>query len=303
MCVPDAEPRSSDEPMPTCYENEADPVDADKSSLKVRFTDTSLGPIRTLEQGSPDCGDVVLIHGFGGDAENWRFNLSALARHYRVLALDLPGHGDSTKVVGTGAPSVLVDALEEVLEARPIRTSHLVGHSLGGLVAASLAMRSPELCASLALIAPAGLGPAADRRYVEGFVRANTTDEMRVVLEMLFANRALVTAEFAQQVLTSKLRAESQSALELIADQLLALGDQAVVGLDELKHSGIPTMIMWGTDDRVIAPPATSMLHESIAVTLFEGLGHSPHVEAARGVNRTLTDFFGHTRELVSSEA
>ena len=277
-------------------------MSTEESKLRVQFTDTSLGPIRTLEQGSPDSEDVVLIHGFGGDAENWRFNMSALARRYRVLALDLPGHGDSTKAVGTGAPSVLVDTVEEVLEARHVRTSHLVGHSLGGLVAASLALRRPERCTSLALIAPVGFGQAADGRYVEGFVQAETTDEMRVVLEMLFANRALVTVEFAQQVLSNKLRADSQSALELLATHVLALGDHVVVGADALQRSGIRTMIMWGTDDRVIESPATSVLHDPIAVTLFDGVGHSPHVEAARVVNRTMTDFFEDTRDPVSGK-
>ncbi len=277
-------------------------MNTEESKLRVQFTDTSLGPIRTLEQGSPDSENVVLIHGFGGDAENWRFNVSALARRYRVLALDLPGHGDSTKAVGTGSISVLVDTVEEVLEARRIRTAHLVGHSLGGLVAASLALRKPEKCTSLALIAPAGFGQAADARYVEGFVQAETTDEMHVVLEMLFANPALVTVDFAQQVLSNKLRAESQSALERLATHVLALGNQVVVGADALQRSDIRTMIMWGADDRVIESPATSVLHDSIAVRLLDGVGHSPHVEAARVVNRTMTDFFADRRDPVSGE-
>ena len=96
------------------------------------------GGIRYLKQG--EAGEpVVLIHGFGGDLNNWLFALPALAEEHTVYALDLPGHGGSSKDVGDGTG--LTDAVIGFLDAVDLDRPHLVGHSLGGLVAAQVAAR------------------------------------------------------------------------------------------------------------------------------------------------------------------
>src|SRR3954470_9289880 len=78
---------------------------------------------------------LVLLHGFGGDLNNWLFNTEALAAGRTVYALDLPGHGGSVKQVGDGDASDLVDAVRDFLDAQGIRQAHLAGHSMGALVA------------------------------------------------------------------------------------------------------------------------------------------------------------------------
>ena len=84
---------------------------------------------------------MVLLHGFGGDLNNWLFTTPALAAEHAVYALDLPGHGGSAKDVGAGDVAALADAVERLLESQSLERVHLVGHSLGGLVAAALAGR------------------------------------------------------------------------------------------------------------------------------------------------------------------
>src|ERR1700720_2774206 len=109
--------------------------------------------LRYLTLGEGDSVPVLLLHGFGADLNTWMFTQPALADERQVIALDLPGHGGSTKEVGSGNAGHLTDAVESAAGALGIERVHLVGHSMGGAVAASLALRRPGLVATLTLIA------------------------------------------------------------------------------------------------------------------------------------------------------
>ncbi|HET8569096.1 MAG TPA: alpha/beta fold hydrolase [Candidatus Limnocylindria bacterium] len=118
--------------------------------------------VRVVEEG-PEGGDpVLLVHGVGGWAENWRATMRALAaRGYRAIAVDLPGFGESERLSMRyfegdvpGYARFVVDVLDEL----GIRTAHLMGHSLGGAIAYLAAVCSPERFRSLVLVAPGGMG-------------------------------------------------------------------------------------------------------------------------------------------------
>jgi pyruvate dehydrogenase E2 component (dihydrolipoamide acetyltransferase) len=130
-------------------------------------------PLRFLRQG--EGGEpLVLLHGFGGDLNNWLFNLEALSADRAVYALDLPGHGGSGKDVGAGDLTALAGALRGFLDSQGLERVHLAGHSMGGLVAGAFAQAEPRRVRSLTLIDPAGLGEEIDAEYVEGFVAATS---------------------------------------------------------------------------------------------------------------------------------
>src|SRR6266851_7829700 len=97
--------------------------------------------LRYLELGEGDGVPALLVHGFGADLNTWMFTQPVLAEGRRVIALDLPGHGGSSKEVGAGDGESLTDAVEGALSALGIGRGHLVGHSMGGAVAALLALR------------------------------------------------------------------------------------------------------------------------------------------------------------------
>ena len=107
---------------------------------------------------------VVLVHGFGGDLDNWLFNIDSLARKTRVYALDLPGHGRSTKALGEPSLAKLSQALTGFMDSVGIDSAHLVGHSKGGAVALRTALDAAERVKSLILISSAGLGVRQGRR-------------------------------------------------------------------------------------------------------------------------------------------
>lgn len=262
--------------------------------------DGAFGRVHGLATGDGP-GAVVLLHGFGGNALNWRFNFEQLAREHSVLAIDLPGHGESTKNVGDGTADELMSAVWETLQARDVRRVHLVGHSLGGLVAAGLAVRFPDEVASLALLAPAGFGAEIDGDFIDGFVAASSRRELKRVLQMLVADAALVNRELIEDVLRYKRLDGVSEALGAIRDRLFAGGAQSVSTVGELAGLEAPLLVVWGSADRVIPSEQAAAAPHGARVEVIEGVGHSPHIEAAADVNVLLTEFLSVTEPVTNS--
>jgi pyruvate dehydrogenase E2 component (dihydrolipoamide acetyltransferase) len=253
--------------------------------------------LRFLRQGEGDAEPLVLLHGFGGDLNNWLFNAEPLSAARVVYAIDLPGHGGSTKQVGDGEASDLVDAVRGFLDAHGIERAHLAGHSMGGLVAAELALVDPERVASLALIAPAGFGPEIDREYVEGFVAATGRRDLKPVLQRLFADPSLVNRQMVDDVLKYKRLDGVQEALRTLAGRLFPEGRQARVIAHQLDegYTG-PVLVVWGERDAVIPAAQAEAASGRAETHVLDGVGHSPHMEAAGEVNRLLEGFLAGVR-------
>ena len=120
-----------------------------------------------------------MIHGFGGDLSNWLFNHEELAQERTVYALDLPGHGGSSKQVGSGTSRRVYDLIGAVHGFVGLAKAHLVGHSMGGAVALEFALTHPDASPSLVLIASAGLGTEIDGEYINGFIAASRRKDLK----------------------------------------------------------------------------------------------------------------------------
>jgi pimeloyl-ACP methyl ester carboxylesterase len=100
---------------------------------------------------------LVLVHGLGGAAANWRLLAPALAAGRRVVVPELPGHGGSAPLPATAHVDALADAVLAAVEAESALPAPWVGHSLGGLVALRAAVRRPEAVRGIVLAAAAGI--------------------------------------------------------------------------------------------------------------------------------------------------
>ncbi len=247
--------------------------------------------LRYLQRG--EGGDpAILIHGFGGDLNNWLFNHEALAANRTVYALDLPGHGGSSKQVGDGTLGEFTKTLRGFMDALGAEKAHLVGHSMGGAVALDFALAHPDRALSLALIASAGLGPEIDGDYIEGFITAGRRRDIKPHLEKLFADSGLVGRQLIDDILKYKRLDGVDSALRTIADQFFPTGKQAAVLGDRLGELSIPIQVIWGSEDRILPASHAEGLPANVKTQIISGSGHMVQMEAAAEVNRAILDFW-----------
>lgn len=266
--------------VPADADEDAGPAteDVEVDGRRVRILAT--GPAD--DDGPP----LVLIHGFGGDLDNWRFVIPEWAKERSLIAIDLPGHGGSSKDVGDGTLAVLTGAVLGVLDARGVERAHLVGHSLGGLVATAIAAEHPDRVLSLSLIAPAGIGPEISIEYIDGFVAATSRKQLKPVLAQLFAAEGTVTRELVDEVLRYKRLDGVDAALRAIAGHGFRDGRQADVDPGRLALDDVPALVIWGRQDRVIPAAHAELVPDGVRVELLDDTGHSPHVERAGDVHR-----------------
>jgi pyruvate dehydrogenase E2 component (dihydrolipoamide acetyltransferase) len=238
--------------------------------------------LRRGETGDP----ILLIHGFGGDKNNWLFNHEALAATHTVYALDLPGHGNSDKDIDDPTFSGFTKVLLGFADALKLKEFHLVGHSLGGAISLSAALESPDRVKSVTVISSVALGEEIDAEYLRGFVAANSRKELKDLTRRLFANEELVTRRLVDDLLRFKRLDGVRSALEAILSFLLERDRQRIVLSQEIKNLSMPIRAIWGEKDRII--PASHATAVGKDVHILPSAGHSVQMEAANEVNRLL---------------
>jgi pyruvate dehydrogenase E2 component (dihydrolipoamide acetyltransferase) len=247
--------------------------------------------IRYLRRGE-GAESTILIHGFGGDLNTWMFNHEALASGHSVYALDLPGHGSSSKQVGDGTLEGFAKVVEGFLDILGLTKAHLAGHSMGGAVAAIFARKHPERCLSLTLIASAGLGPEINGEYIRGFVSATRRNEIRPQLEKLFANPGLITRQMVDDTLKYKRLDGVEPALRTITAQFCPSDRQSVILREPISQLSMPILVLWGSEDRILPASHALNLPQHVRTEILQGQGHMVHMEAASKVNTVIRSFW-----------
>jgi pyruvate dehydrogenase E2 component (dihydrolipoamide acetyltransferase) len=280
-------------------------IDAFAADFQARFADQiktqdkgPSGPQVAQIGGKPIAYDVygdetapalVFIHGFGGDRNNWLFTVGALKDRFRIVALDLPGHGASAKEVGGGSLDSLADTVAGLMDHLAISTAGVLAHSMGAGVALALAAKAPARVSSLALLCGFGLGGTLNRDYIAAFLEAERRKEMKAAAEMLFADTELVTKDLVENLLNFKRIDGVQSALETLAAN--ALSDASAAGVQAgLGGLTVPRLAIWGASDQVVSQPASPP--PGFDQVVIDAAGHMPHMEAAPLVNERLNAFF-----------
>lgn len=264
-----------------------------RDTLQYLFTEVGGLRVRYADRGFGD-SVVLLLHGFGGDLDNWMFNLDSLAEKHRVLALDLPGHGQSVKTNVDPSLSGMATFVRKFLDVLSVSSVHVVGHSMGGAIAMQLASDSPETVKSLGLICSAGLGPDINSDYLRGFVEAQSQQELKLVLQQLFADESLVNLQLVNDLLNYKRMDGVEASLNALSETLISAGEQTFL-TDNIVASGIPVLVIWGKQDRII--PVSHAQNYSAAggscveVEIFDSAGHMVQMEKAHDVNRSLLNF------------
>jgi pyruvate dehydrogenase E2 component (dihydrolipoamide acetyltransferase) len=274
------------------YVTPAEDEAAGEEASAYHFVDVGGIRVRYASRGGDDASRpaVLFIHGFGGDLDNWLFNLDALAEKNRVFALDLPGHGQSTpKVPGTTLAD-LAAFVGKFMDAVQLDRAHLVGHSMGGGIAAQMAVDQPQRVQSVSLISSSGFGDEINNAYTEGFVTAESRRELKPVVELLFANPELVSRQMLDDLLKYKRLDGVSDALSSLNGGLFANGRQAAQPGAGLAATGKPVLVIWGGKDRVIPAAHAKNAPEGATVRVFDDAGHMSQMEKANEVNALLKE-------------
>lgn len=217
---------------------------------------------------------VVLLHGFGGTHAIWHDLQRELSGTHRVLACDLPGHGRSHAFPDAGPPKVAVRALLAEIDGRGVDRFHLVGHSMGGAIAALTALAAPAKVASLTLVAPGGFGPEIDAPLLRLFAAAREASEIAACLSAMSAPGHVVPASSVEACLEARALPEQTDRLVAIAASITREGRQGVIPRGSLAALDMPVKVVWGTEDRVLPFSQTRDLPTRFALHTCHGAGH-----------------------------
>ncbi|BAO91169.1 acetoin dehydrogenase dihydrolipoyllysine-residue acetyltransferase subunit [Caballeronia cordobensis] len=277
------------------YVTPAEDEDEGEEAAAYHFVDVDGIRVRYASRGGDDAARsaVLFLHGFGGDLDNWLFNLDALAEKNRVFALDLPGHGQSTPNVPGTSLAALASFVGKFMDAVGIERAHLVGHSMGGGIAAQMAVDSPARVQSVSLISPAGFGDEVNNAYTEGFVTAESRRELKPVVELLFANPELVSRQMLDDLLKYKRLDGVSDALTSLNAGLFAGGKQSAQPGGQLAESGKPVLVIWGAKDQIIPAAHAKNAPQGATVKVFDDAGHMSQMEKANEVNALLKEQVG----------
>ncbi len=265
------------------------------------YTDSGSGPV------------LLFIHGLLGSQRQWAHLVDRLDDGHRVVVPDLFGHGESAKPMGDYSLGGHAATLRDLLDRLGIERVTLVGHSLGGGIAMVFSYLFPERVERLVLVASGGLG-----REVSPLLRSATLPGAEYVLPVLAsgwmreriasAGRLLGSvglrpgSDLTQvwQGFTSLGDADTRRAFLATTRAVIDPGGQSVTAHDYLPEATpIPTLVVWGTRDRMIpawhAAAATASI-EGCRVELFAGAGHFPHLDDPDRFADLVRDFVAHGR-------
>ena len=234
-------------------------------------------------EGAP----IVFVHGFGADLNAWRPLVGRLPDGVAALAVDLPGHGASP-FAGEASLAALTAAVAATLAEEGVAAAHLVGHSLGGAVAAALTAAADFRPLSLALIAPAGLGPEVNGAFIAGFLRARSEASLGAWMRELVADPAALGSALVQTTLRQRAAGDLVEAQSRIAEALFPDGAQAIDIRPWLAEIAVPAKLIVGVDDRILPARQADGVSGLIALHRLARVGHMPHLEARAEVARLL---------------
>jgi pimeloyl-ACP methyl ester carboxylesterase len=248
--------------------------------------------INYVEAGDPSKPTVILLHGLGGSTQNWQLTTPALAQNYHVFVPDQVGFGKSDKPLLKYRVATYVDFLDKFMSELKIEKASLVGNSMGGWVAAWMAIRYPNRVEKLVLADAAGIMPAVLPDVQIYQLNNSTRDEIRANMKLLFATPALQNNELlVDQFMTARVQAGDGGTINSLIESIRRKEDFLNDRLGEIKK---PTLIIWGKQDGLLPVADATTFNKGIAgseLLIFDQCGHAPMIEKPVDFNKAVLAF------------
>lgn len=247
---------------------------------------------------------LILLHGAGGSVEFWYYNLPALARHHRVIAIDMVGSGRSDKPDGAYSLTDQAEFIRAFMNAMSIESAVLVGHSMSGGAALRLALLDSARVEKLVLVGSFGLGRevALSARFaalplVVRSLQPTAALMRRMLRQNVFDLEAIPQEWIELRYPIFALPGRKEALIQLAQTNLGWSGVRESVRqsiVENLPKIAVPTLIIWGKQDRIIPITHAHLAAKQLpnAQSLFlDRCGHYPHLEHPAPFNRAVLDF------------
>ena len=228
---------------------------------------------------------LLLIHGFGADKDNWTRVAGHLTPHYRVIAIDLPGFGESSRIPDSDFDIVSqTRRLNTIVAAMGLERFHLGGSSMGGNISLTYAGLYPDQVKSLWVLAPAGVEGSQiselRQRYVqsgENPLVVQQAQDFPSILQFTMSKPPFLPYSVKHQL---GQRAAADHALHSRIFETLNSDAQSVNEL--IDGSPIPTLVVWGERDRALHVSGAAILKDlmpNAKIIVRPEIGHLPMIE------------------------
>ena len=227
---------------------------------------------------------IILLHGYGGDKDNWTRFAKYLTRSYHVLIPDLAGFGESSKLPEENYDiENQVTRIDRFAEVLKLGEFHMAGHSMGGMIAAVYGAKHPEKILTLALVAPAGLKSPQKSEFAKQSEKGinpflvSTPGEYEKLISFLFVKPppiptpvkiALAAQRISQRAFNEKILKDIRKAHLSLEPFLPAV------------HA--PVLIIWGDSDKILDVSCVSILEKKLKncrTLIMKEMGHVPILE------------------------
>lgn len=248
--------------------------------------------IRTAGQGPL----VIFLHGIGGNSLNWTGQIEALSSDYRAAAWDMRGYGASDDYDGPFLLDAVTNDLLQILGHFKTERAHLVGLSMGGMIALEFYRRFPDRVRSL-LLCNTNSGPGKDftPQQKAEFIRLRKTPllEGRTVAELIPSMLPVLlgtdpSAEAVRNITDSLQRLRPVSYIKAIEAIMDFDGSDILAGID------VPVHLIAGSDDKVTPLSTMQVMCQRIpgaGLSILENSGHLSNLEQPEAFNAILQDF------------
>jgi pimeloyl-ACP methyl ester carboxylesterase len=254
-----------------------------------------------IDTGNPTGPPVVLIHGYTDNARDWVPMLPYLSKRFRLILVDIRGHGKSSKPECCYSRLDFAYDIKLLLDALSVRQADVVGHSLGSIIAQTFAEYWPERTDRVVLISSTGGRPPGSTAPAQ----FDYATEIRKLKDPIDPDSPFMIAwwDSPTPVDPEFIRRQRRDSAAIPLAVWLAVLDEglptatAFADLQStLPRLKAPTLLIWGSKDPIMEEPVRKTLEDALPgaeVKIFEGLGHNPFWENPPAVARVINAFLG----------